>query len=221
MEEEKRTREHLIEAAAEEFLAQGFEKASLRKICERAGVTTGALYFFFENKEALFCQIVEPVLAQIERLGKELAATERKDISLGPDMDKKLMELLWRNRREVQLLLEKSAGTRYADFESNIYSQMEWVFSEFFQEFGNMGHEKELIRILVKMRIKGFMELLHGEYSMEEMLRLTEMVGCYADSGFQSLMEKYGERAGPRGADNGKGFCIQWSLEKPGRKGEK
>jgi len=191
MEAEKRTREYLIEAATEEFLAQGFEKASLRKICERAGVTTGALYFFFENKEALFCQIVEPVLVQIERLGKELADTERKDISLGPDMDKKLMEMLWRNKREVQLLLEKSAGTRYENFESHIYSQMEGVFSEFFQEFGNMGEEKELIRILVRMRIKGFMELLHGEYSTEEMLRLTEMIGCYADSGFQSLIKKY------------------------------
>lgn len=192
MEEEKDTRENLMKAAAEEFLVQGFEKASLRKICERAGVTTGALYFFFENKEDLFCQIVEPVLDKIERLGKELADTERNDISQGPDMDKKLMELLWRNRREVQLLLEKSAGTRYADFGEKIYSQMERVFSEFFQEFGNMGNEKELIRILVKMRIKGFMELIHGNYSMEEMLRLTEMIGCYADSGFQSLMKKYG-----------------------------
>lgn len=193
MEEEKKTRQHLIEAATEEFLAQGFEKASLRKICEKAGVTTGALYFFFKNKEDLFCQIVEPVLDQIERLGKELVDTERNDISLGPDMDKKLMEMLWRNRREVQLLLEKSAGTRYSDFKDKIYSQMEGVFSEFFQEFGNMGEEKELIRILVEMRMKGYIELINGEYSMEEMLRLTEMVGCYADSGFQNLMKKYGE----------------------------
>lgn len=193
MEEEKKTREHLIEAATEEFLAQGFEKASLRKICEKAGVTTGALYFFFKNKEDLFCQIVDPVLDQIERLGKELVDTERNDISLGPDMDKKLMEMLWRNRREVQLLLEKSAGTRYLDFKDKIYSQMEGVFSEFFQEFGNMGEEKELIRILVEMRMKGYIELINGEYSMEEMLRLTEMVGCYADSGFQNLMKKYGE----------------------------
>ena len=165
----------------------------MRKICEKAGVTTGALYFFFKNKEDLFCQIVDPVLDQIERLGKELVDTERNDISLGPDMDKKLMEMLWRNRREVQLLLEKSAGTRYLDFKDKIYSQMEGVFSEFFQEFGNMGEEKELIRILVEMRMKGYIELINGEYSMEEMLRLTEMVGCYADSGFQNLMKKYGE----------------------------
>lgn len=57
MEEEKRTREHLIEAATEEFLAQGFEKASLRKICERAGVTTGALYFFLKIKKRFFVRL--------------------------------------------------------------------------------------------------------------------------------------------------------------------
>ena len=192
MEEEKKTRQHLIEAATEEFLAQGFEKASLRKICEKAGVTTGALYFFFENKEDLFCQIVEPVLDQIERLGKELVDTERNDISLGPDMDKKLMEMLWRNRREIKLLLEKSDGTRYADFKSKVFSQMERIFSGFFKKYGNMEGEKDLIRIVVEMRMKGYMELINGEYSREEMLRLTEMIGCYADGGFQSLMNRYG-----------------------------
>lgn len=192
MEKDKKTRQHLIEAATQEFLTWGFEKATLRKICERAGVTTGALYFFFGNKEALFGKIVEPVLNQIEVLGKELVETELSDISMGPEMDQRLMELLWHNRNEIKLLLEKSEGTRYAGFKNEIYTQLEWAFSVFFQEFGNMGDEKALIRILVEMRIKGFMELLNGEYSKEEMLRLTEMVGCYADSGFQSLMKKYG-----------------------------
>ena len=34
----------ILESARTEFLASGFEKASLKTICEGAGVTTGALY---------------------------------------------------------------------------------------------------------------------------------------------------------------------------------
>ena len=34
-------------------------KASLRNICKEAGVTTGALYFFFKDKEDLFAALVE------------------------------------------------------------------------------------------------------------------------------------------------------------------
>ena len=45
--ENKETRQHLLECAKREFLEKGYMKASLRNICKEAGVTTGALYFFF------------------------------------------------------------------------------------------------------------------------------------------------------------------------------
>ena len=47
--EETKTR--LLQSAVLEFSEFGFEKASLRRICSRADVTTGALYFFFQDKE--------------------------------------------------------------------------------------------------------------------------------------------------------------------------
>ncbi|MBQ3889774.1 MAG: TetR/AcrR family transcriptional regulator, partial [Lachnospiraceae bacterium] len=62
MQDEKQTRQKLIECAKKEFLEKGYTKASLRSICADAGVTTGALYFFFENKEDLFAAIVDPPL---------------------------------------------------------------------------------------------------------------------------------------------------------------
>ena len=51
--ENKETRQHLLECAKREFLEKGYMKASLRNICKEAGVTTGALYFFFKDKEDL------------------------------------------------------------------------------------------------------------------------------------------------------------------------
>ena len=49
MGDELETREKLLESAMAEFSENGYMKASLRKICADAGVTTGALYFFFKN----------------------------------------------------------------------------------------------------------------------------------------------------------------------------
>ncbi|MBQ8826815.1 MAG: helix-turn-helix transcriptional regulator, partial [Oscillospiraceae bacterium] len=51
MNDESAVKIRLIETAKKEFLDKGYEKASLRKICADADVTTGAMYFFFKNKQ--------------------------------------------------------------------------------------------------------------------------------------------------------------------------
>ena len=48
----------LLSAALEEFLDKGYENASLKEICGKAGVTTGALYKRFDGKEDLFNALV-------------------------------------------------------------------------------------------------------------------------------------------------------------------
>ncbi|MEV5609138.1 ScbR family autoregulator-binding transcription factor [Streptomyces sp. NPDC052225] len=53
-----RTRRALIQAAAEAFTQDGFTSASLAAISRRAGVSSGALHFHFESKNAL-AQAVE------------------------------------------------------------------------------------------------------------------------------------------------------------------
>ena len=46
--------DRIVQAAYSEFLTYGFQKASLHKIAEKAGVTTGAIYTRYKNKDALF-----------------------------------------------------------------------------------------------------------------------------------------------------------------------
>lgn len=53
MKDEKETKSKLLASAKAEFLEKGYINASLRSICKNAGVTTGALYFFFRDKEDL------------------------------------------------------------------------------------------------------------------------------------------------------------------------
>ncbi|MFJ8650335.1 ScbR family autoregulator-binding transcription factor [Streptomyces sp. NPDC093546] len=48
-----RTREAILRAAAEVLDEYGFAGASITKIAERAGATTGAMYFHFKSKEGL------------------------------------------------------------------------------------------------------------------------------------------------------------------------
>lgn len=66
------TRDELVRVATEEFFASGYQGASLRQICARAGVTTGALYFFFKNKQDLLKSVIAPLAdATLELLGPD------------------------------------------------------------------------------------------------------------------------------------------------------
>lgn len=75
-ERRKQTEQKLIRSGRAEFLEKGYAKANLRDICKAAGVTTGAFYFSFENKEALLAAILEPVIADYQRMCSVFAKRE-------------------------------------------------------------------------------------------------------------------------------------------------
>lgn len=79
-ERRKQTEQKLIRSGRAEFLEKGYAKANLRDICKAAGVTTGAFYFSFENKEALLAAILDPVITDYQRrlyCGRENKACKR------------------------------------------------------------------------------------------------------------------------------------------------
>ncbi len=53
------TKERIMQVTFELLLSSGFDAISVSQITKRAGITKGALYYFFENKEDLFEQVVE------------------------------------------------------------------------------------------------------------------------------------------------------------------
>ena len=61
------TRGALVSAGRDVFGERGFAAAPLDEVVRRAGVTKGALYHHFENKEALFLAVFEDVEAELVR----------------------------------------------------------------------------------------------------------------------------------------------------------
>jgi TetR/AcrR family transcriptional repressor of nem operon len=59
----ERTRELLLQAAFQEIYRSGYRSADLDAILAAAGVTKGALYYHFDNKEALGYAVLDEVMA--------------------------------------------------------------------------------------------------------------------------------------------------------------
>lgn len=70
--ERLRCREAILEAAAEVFGKQGYQRTSMKDIAERADISIGKLYIHFSGKEEIFRTLVENHIAEMHRRADEV-----------------------------------------------------------------------------------------------------------------------------------------------------
>jgi AcrR family transcriptional regulator len=71
------TREHILQAAVYCFAHHGYDNTSVADICSYAKISKGALYHHFASKQAVFLELLNAWLADLDN---GLAAVERSDL---------------------------------------------------------------------------------------------------------------------------------------------
>jgi AcrR family transcriptional regulator len=109
-------RERILEAAARCFVRHGFHQASMQQICREAGMSPGALYRYFDSKQALIEAIAESerevtgdvtrALAQARDLPQTLEFLALESLKLSADADYA--------RLAVEVVAEASRNARVA-----------------------------------------------------------------------------------------------------------
>ena len=173
----------ILKSAKGEFLAQGFQNASLKTICQEARVTTGALYKRYSSKEALFAAVVESTVADLNAVCMQKYMT---DFSLIPDgaliraWDVAEGSMLWwfrylQERRDgFVLLINCAENTRYANFRHDWVEKLTEANYAYYQEAYRRGlTEAQLTKTAMHILLSSFWTALyepfiHG-YSFQEM----------------------------------------------------
>ena len=78
--EAQKTRQYLLDAALEVFWRDGVTRASLQAIAQEAGVTRGALYWHFKNKEDLFESMFEQQYADFLAAFNDETLRDNQDV---------------------------------------------------------------------------------------------------------------------------------------------
>ena len=69
------SRQRILAAASEVFAESGFEKATVRQVAARAGISIGGIYLYFRTKEELYTGLMrsqmEEFLGRVELLRKD------------------------------------------------------------------------------------------------------------------------------------------------------
>ena len=109
------TRERILQTALDLFIEQGYDKASLREIAERVGVTKAALYYHFASKEEIFRTLLQPIVElqrQAMALVKDQPTLEEWSAGLTTLVQwvlpqRRLFELLENNQGPARAISEK------------------------------------------------------------------------------------------------------------------
>ena len=132
-------------------MTNGFIKADLKRICENAGVTTGAVYKRYKGKEDLFMAVVKEAADKMDsfvelRTEIDFSNITDKQIcdtwSMNEEYVLELFGMLWDIRKDLVILLEKSAGTAYENYANDFAIRMTKAYMQYYQETKKRGLAK-------------------------------------------------------------------------------
>lgn len=189
----------IMAAAKEEFLEVGFEKASMRSIGDRCGMTAAGIYRHCVDKEDLFDQLVAPAVERIEAWAKEHIARYEEALKTNECIEWQgsatdmMREVIYPNMEEYHLLLAKAQGTKYENFLHDMTEKHQKRFLAYIKTLKKQGIKvwdidpKELHLLFSAYTTAMFEPVIHN-YSQKDALRCLKTVEAFFLPGWKQLM---------------------------------
>ena len=188
----------LIEAAKKEFKEKGYNKASLRSICAKAGVTTGALYFFFENKAELFSAIVDQPIKGLKKLLMEHFQEDREymqhlDSMENMEMDHSdlsdtLVEYIYSNYDSLMLLLTSAENTVYENCIDELVTLTENSMPIMLSGLKGYTYDEYMSHWMSHITVDAFLNVIKHETDMEQAKLKLRKIMNYLIEGWVELV---------------------------------
>lgn len=196
MENETKTR--ILECAQAEFAEKGFMRASLRSICKNAGVTTGALYFFFEDKEDLFASLVKEPLEKVnaillmhyqkQRIRMQEPNLKMEDFVLCMEKWEQILPVLYAYRESFLLLLTKAQGSSLETIRDSFVAieqkENELLAEEMERRFHILPVESAVLRWISQLHVGAFVDIVVQMETEADALTYLNRIFPYLASGW-------------------------------------
>ncbi len=192
----------ILESAKIEFLKHGYQSASLRTIAKHSGLSKGALYCYFENKEDLFTGLVkEPA----ERLYQNIKALQEQALSQDiasqvdyannkePNREDTWINYIYDNIEAFKLIALKSEGTKYQYFFDRLV-ELEKESTESY--LNNMRKAQALyydpddmlVQILTEVAIKSLVFIIEHDIPRDKGLHYWRKMEVFYFAGWKKLL---------------------------------
>ncbi len=189
----------LMAAARQEFLELGYEKASMRSIGARCGLTAAAIYRHCRDKEDLFDRLVRPCVERMEAWMEAHVARYMDDIQVGHrlvwrDSEVDMMrEIVYPDMEDYYLLLARSAGTKYENFLHDLTEKHQEGLMKCLPLLREQGFKvwditPDELHLLITAYTTALFEPVMHNYSQEEAMRCLKTVEVFFLPGWKKLL---------------------------------
>ena len=140
------TRKRILDCAERLFARKGFRNTSMREIATSAGVGLSNIYNYFENKDRIFCTLLQPLTDEfdrmlvdhhnpknVERMLPMLNTLEEQYLT---DMVGEYHHLVTHYWRQMQLLFFKAQGSSLESFIDTFSKRCVQQVQAFLQQVG-------------------------------------------------------------------------------------
>lgn len=195
------TTQNIVDAAFQEFLEYGYEKASMRRIAGAVGITAAALYRHFKDKEDMLSALVEPTVTEFRQTYEEMQNTAFAQLpkvgineiwkDYGGDA-KIFMQFIYAHFNVFKLIVCRSHGTRYDSFLHDVAVMEEKTTQMFIDRCKELGtninsvSEKEL-HLLVTANVTAVFEAVVHDFSEAEAMHYADTIDVFFSAGWKRL----------------------------------
>lgn len=192
----------ILKNAKDEFLELGFEKASMRSIAKKSGVTAGALYKHFKSKEEMFNDIVEPAYKKLIKLFDKYTDYVMNDLEESPDeifedsvnSSTSTISLIYEYFDEFQLMFNQSVGTRFEHIRENIVEIESKSTKQFLEAAKKNGFSPTPIsdteiHIFATMSLTPLFEVITHGYPYEEAVEIIELMSKAQNYAWEKMVD--------------------------------
>ena len=196
------TKAKILISAKNEFLEKGFMNASLRTIASNAGVTTGAMYRHFKDKDALFCALVDDaidfaqktvMLADVMNHQDLDNVVSEKHFEEETRQTNEFLNYIFDNYDAFYLLLTKSAGSTHEHFQEEIcdlYTKnceqtFNWMYKN---QISTKKIDKMTVHFIASTVINAFVEIITHKMSKKAAFQYIQNIEDYTRFGMIHMM---------------------------------
>ncbi|MEN6326097.1 MAG: helix-turn-helix domain-containing protein [Syntrophomonas sp.] len=192
----------ILEASRQEFLSRGFAGAQMRKIARAANTTTGSIYKYYADKEALFDALVQSPAEYLEKRYRDSQqnflslATEKQVSDLNQIVEEEqsvMLQYIYDHFDAFKLITCHSTGTKYAHYIDTL-AEIETVTSRVFID--NLATDDRpvrqiddaLIHIVSNAMLFGLFETVAHDMPREKALAYARCLRDFYAAGWSKIL---------------------------------